>query len=240
VPWVPWLVAIQFPRIAKLHANVERFGLTAALFDVFYRVVNLFAPFKILQGVKIEKVDSSYLECNPRYEMLFLPEHRLRELGRNPEYELPEGFLNEALARGDDCLAILDGERLASYGWYSRKRTPIDLPGVVLNFSNEYVYMYKGFTHPQYRGQRLHAIGMTTALQAYLAQGYRGLISYVEANNTASLKSVYRMGYQDFGKIGVVRILGRYFFFSGDACEALGFRLEAGEPPAARKAREAA
>jgi hypothetical protein len=32
--------------------------------------------------------------------------------------------------------------------------------------------MYKGFTLKRYRGQRLHAIGMTRALEHYLSRGF--------------------------------------------------------------------
>lgn len=35
--------------------------------------------------------------------------------------------------------------------------------------------MHKGFTPAQYRGQRLHGLGMAGALQALTAQGYQGL-----------------------------------------------------------------
>ena len=79
---------------------------------------------------------------------------------------------------------------------------------MTLHFSPEYVYMYKGFTHPNYRGQRLHAIGMNLALQEYLDRGYRGLVSYIESNNFSSLKSAYRVGYRDFGRVAVWKIFG--------------------------------
>jgi hypothetical protein len=88
--------------------------------------------------------------------------------------------------------------------------------------------MYKGYTHPKYRGRRLHAIGMTRALQAYQERAYKGLISYVESNNYSSLKSVYRMGYVDFGRIYVARIFGRYYLWATPGCRAFGFELRSG------------
>jgi hypothetical protein len=47
----------------------------------------------------------------------------------------------------------------------------------MLEFDKAYMYMYKGYTHPNYRGQRLHAIRMTWALLACLERGFTGLIS---------------------------------------------------------------
>jgi L-amino acid N-acyltransferase YncA len=87
--------------------------------------------------------------------------------------------------------------------------------------------MYKGFTHPNYRGQRLHAIGMTMALDHYLNQGYRGLVSWVEANNIRSLRSCYRMGYRHFGEIYVVKIFRKYLILCSKGCEDYGFKVSA-------------
>ena len=92
--------------------------------------------------------------------------------------------------------------------------------------------MYKGFTSTNHRGKRLHAIGMTRALQSYLARGYRGIVSYVEWNNYASLKSCYRMGYRDFGNITIIGFGGHYLRHNDRGCEAMGFRVEPiGNPP---------
>jgi len=86
--------------------------------------------------------------------------------------------------------------------------------------------MYKGFTQVNYRGQRLHAIAMTRALEAYLAKGYQGMVSYVEWNNFGSLRSCYRIGYSDFGNIYLVRLFGKYLTCAGKGCADYGFHLE--------------
>src|SRR5437667_315175 len=83
----------------------------------------------------------------------------------------------------------------AAYGWYASAATPV-APGLVLHFAPGYVYMYKGFTHDLHRGKRLHAIGMTRALQHYRSSGFKGVVSYVESSNFDSLKSCARMGYR--------------------------------------------
>ena len=64
------------------------------------------------------------------------------------------------------------------------------------------------------------------ALQHYLSTGFRGLVSYVESNNFDSLKSVFRMGYAQFGSVYVVKLFGRYLTHSSRGCERLGFRVE--------------
>ena len=89
--------------------------------------------------------------------------------------------------------------------------------------------MYKGFTDPRYRGQRLHAIGMTRAMRHYKNNGCKGLVSYVEARNFDSLKSCLRMGYRVFGSVYVTRIFGRYVALSSPGCRRFDFRLRSAQ-----------
>ena len=145
---------------------------------------------------------------------------------------MSRAFVDEALRNGDECYAMRDGETLAAYGWYSTRPTPIHPAELVLQFAEGHIYMYKGFTDKRYRGQRLHAIGMTRALQHYLDAGHRGIVSYVESTNFDSLKSCFRMGYEVFGSVYVVRIFGAYFTWAGPGCDAFGFRVTSKESPA--------
>ncbi|MDV3241914.1 MULTISPECIES: hypothetical protein [Methylocaldum] len=203
-----------------------RCGFTQELHDLAVKGINCFTVFKILRAVTIGRVNLEFTQCPEPYRPSFLTAKRLREFALNPENGMSESFIEEALAKGDECYGICDGNQLASYGWYSFRPTRIDPPDLLLRFNRDYVYMYKGFTHARYRGQRLHAIGMTLALQHYLGKGYRGLISYVESNNFDSLKSVSRMGYEEFGSIYLMRIFGRYLTHASRGCESFGFALE--------------
>ena len=96
----------------------------------------------------------------------------------------------------------------------------------MLTFDRRYVYMYKGFTLKRHRGKRLHAVGMTRALDAYLRRGSLGIVSYVEWDNFDSLKSCYRMGYSAFGNVYLMRLLGRCISFAGRGCDAYAFALK--------------
>jgi len=211
----------------ELVQEVQRFGIFKTVQDLGLRGLNRLAMVRILKGVTIDCVNAACLECAKSYEGMFLDRPALTDLVRNrPEYQMSDGFLREAFAKGDECYGILDGPVLAAYGWYSNRPTAIDAPGVTLHFNPRYIYMYKGFTHVKYRGERLHAVAMTRALAAYLAKGYAGLVSYVEWNNFSSLKSCYRMGYRDFGNLYLVRLLDRYFVDASRSCAQYGFHLE--------------
>lgn len=212
--------------LQKLQKRTRRHGVLNTLYALGLMSINSVCVLRILRGVHVERADAAFLEYPKEYRAGFLSASELREYARDPQTELSDTFLDEALARGDQCYAIRDGAVLAAYGWYSFGRTPIGLSDLVLDFSAEHVYMYKGFTDSRYRGQRLHAIGMTRALEHYLACGYRGLVSYVEAQNFDSLKSCFRMGYAVFGSVYVTRVFGRYHALSGPGCKRFAFRLE--------------
>jgi hypothetical protein len=213
-------------RAALMRRSIELYGLPATLADFTVSAINRGVFLKILKGVTIERVSPEFLDCPDGYRGALLTETQVREVARKPEHALPKSFLDEALAKGDECYAIFQGETLASYGWYSTRATRIDPPDLWVNFAESYVYMYNGFTHPSHRGKRLHAIGMTQALALYLSRGHRGLVSYVESTNYASRKSTVRMGYSEFGTIFIVRIGGKYVIHHGSGCSPYAFQIQ--------------
>jgi hypothetical protein len=213
--------------VRNISRDIQRHGAANTALKYALKVLGSICGLKILRGVHVEQPDASFLQVPEKYTAGFLSPKQLRDYARDPERtELSTRFLNQAAARGDECYAIRDGENLAAYGWYSSGNTPVGFGDLVLTFSADYVYMYKGFTDADYRGQRLHGIGMTRALQHYVAQGRKGLVSWVEAANFDSLKSCIRMGYSVFGSIYLVRVFGRYYAFSSPGCRRFEFRLE--------------
>lgn len=213
-------------KIGKLRSIARTWGLASALHALSLRAVNLIFRFKVLRGVSIERADSNFLQCPERYTAAFLSAAGLREFAADGENGLTQSFVEEALSKGDECYGICDGGRLVSYGWYSMEPTRIDPPDLFLGFNREYVYMYKGFTAPRFRGQRLHAIGMTLALDHYLSRGFKGLVSYIESNNFDSLRSSFRMGFVQFGSLYVMEIIGRHITYCGRGCERFELRLQ--------------
>lgn len=182
--------------------------------------------YRVLQCLVIETVNEKCLSLPPQFRFERMEPPELLRFAKNFDYELTPRFLQSSAEKGDECYAIMDGDSLASYGWYSRRPTLLDNEELILRFGSGYVYMYKGFTVSAYRGQRLHAIGMTRSLAAYKARGFKGLVSYVESNNFDSLRSCYRMGYEDCGQMRVLRIGGKYFFRRQPSCEQYGLAVE--------------
>ena len=219
------------PFLKNILRKVRRHGLSNTLHAAGLQALNYLLPFKILRGVHVDEPDPAYLACpDSSYKGSFLTAKELQDYANDALTELSPRFVEDALASGDQCYAIRHGENLAAYGWYSTRPTTIGLPDMLLHFAPGYVYMYKGFTDSRYRGKRLHAVGMTRALEHYLSKGYSGIVSYVESSNFDSLKSCFRMGYKVFGSVFMTRIFGRYFTFSTPGCRPFEFRVRRAAP----------
>ena len=214
-------------NITGILTSLRRWKLTAFTFYYMYRLIKKMTFFKVLRGMTLtmDDVDPAYLEGEENYDARFLSTTELYEFIKSgPRFELDERFLRWAAARGDSCFAFVDGGLLASYGWYTDK--PDQLTDTLyLTFGRNYIYMYRGFTDPAYRGQRLHAKGMVAALRFFADRGYDGLISYVEADNFASLHSTARLGYRRFGTVLVVRLFGKYLTYHTKRCSEFSFRV---------------
>lgn len=225
--WVTGFLGANVSNVntARIRKTAVDFGWPAALQAVAQGAVNRVVFFRVLKCVQVSEVDPRYLAIDPRFEHRFLDAATLRRFSEDPKYDLSPEFLDEALGKGDQCYGILDGDRLASFGWYSVVPTKIS-DDLRFHFDPRYVYMYKGFTDPDYRGQRLHALGMTWALKLLRERGAEGLVSYVDATNFDSLRSCYRMGYRDVGQLYCLRAGERYWIRADAGCRKAGVSLE--------------
>lgn len=211
-------------KFLSVRNNYERFGLAKTLYDAVYRGINSLCVFQSLTGMTatVDSLSMIELPDDSDLEIKFLSRDELIDYAKDPINELTEEFLDVAFRKGDRCLAILDKGVIASYGWYSNKPTRI-LNNIDLFFSPEWMYMYKGFTRTDYRGMRLHAVGMCHAAKHFTEEGFKGLISYVESNNFASMKSVTRMGYEIFGSIYILSAFSKVMSFSSPGCKSYQF-----------------
>src|SRR6266545_4993369 len=113
--------------------NAKSFGATAALHDLQQRAVNRVMPFQILKGMTaiLGDINADLLESG-KFAARFLARREVLAHAL-PEYELTPEFAEEAIDKGDECFALFDGDRLASFGWYSNQPTHVS-DGLVLHF----------------------------------------------------------------------------------------------------------
>jgi hypothetical protein len=206
--------------------TINNHGLKNALYLLSLKTINKVVKLHVLSCIIISKVKPQSLEIDSRFEHGFLDEGQLKEFVNDKENQLPPDFLNMALHKGDQCYAVIEKENLASYGWYSNGETMTDIEDLKFCFDPSYVYMYKGLTKNNYRGQRLHAVGMSWALHNFLEKGFNGIVSYVESTNFDSLKSCFRMGYEETGKIYIMKLFGRIYQYTSTPCRKLNIQLK--------------
>lgn len=218
--------------VRKLGEDARQFGLGAAMHEVQCGALNKVIDFKILRGMTAVLDDiAPDLLTAPGYQARFASRDELLAAAATPEVaaEMTPAFVDRALAKGDECYALFDGDRLVSFGWYSNAPTRVSAD-LVLHFDPAWIYMYKGYTLKDYRGQRLHGIGMSLTLEAYTGRGRRGLISYVKSTNYRSLRSIARMGYRIFGDVYVARLRDRTWTWASPGCTRYQFEVRADQP----------
>jgi hypothetical protein len=226
--------------VRQLRENAGRHGVRAALYDLQCRAVNRVVSLDILRAMRVLLADVKSAEMfdAPGFQARFLSAAELEAKAREGTHDFGPEFLERARVRGDRCYGIFDGDTLASHGWYAQRSTPIDAH-YMLHFDSAFTYMFKGYTLPEYRGKRLHAIGMCRALRAFTEEGKKGLVSYVASNNFASLKSVARMGYRIFGNLYLARAGQHALAFASGGCLPYGVRATVISPDGAPASLEA-
>lgn len=204
----------------------QNHGVVSVLNQLAMNSLNKIFPVKVLTCISLAEINPSSLIVDAKFQHGFLTHEELIQYSQSKRNELPDDFLSQALQKGDQCYAVTDSGSLAGYGWYSNTDTLTDIYQLKFSFHPSYVYMYKGLTNNDYRGQRLHAVGMGWALKSFLNQGYHGIVSYVESTNYDSLKSCYRLGYKKIGFIVVTKIFGKVFHLSSKSCQKLNIKLQ--------------
>lgn len=221
-------------NLAFYRDSVNKHGVKATLYHAAYRAANRVAHLAVWDALAItlERVDPSFLADPQRASGRMVDPESLRPYVARPDSMLTDAFLDEAGAKGDRCYAFFHGNVLASYGWYTSRPTRVHeiSDDLVLHFDPAWVYMYAGYTHPDYRGRRLHAVGMSAALEALTREGKKGLVSYVDASNDASLRSCARMGYETFGRVMILEVAKQYVCHASAGCAAYGFSVEHAAP----------
>jgi len=159
------------------------------------------------------------------YDGRFLSPREAAGLAEQFGAVLTHDFVETALAKGDEVFAILDGPTCAAFGWYSRRPTIIR-DDLELHFDPIWVYMYHGYTRPEYRGKRLHALGIARALTAYGEErGAKGMISITEGTNYRTYASSLRLGFAFRGTIYRVGLGRLSRIAQSRSCDAYGVHV---------------
>lgn len=186
--------------------QAARFGAARAARYLAWRISDRLAGYMPYQGFVLP-ASRARTRAMPAMNGIFCREVALHELApytRDPAYDLSERFLAEARARADCCIGVFAGEKLVSYSFNATIPTNID-PGFRYEFPEGWVYHFKAFTVPEWRGQGLHGCQVSAVLGKFAGRaGFKGLTTLVVATNYPSLASFARFYFEPVFRFAIV------------------------------------
>jgi hypothetical protein len=210
----------------RLAAFRERFGVKAAAWKTLDIVLHKVLRTHVHRVVWLELESVAKMAPLDGFTFRFLTADEVAEFAKDPSYYIHPSLVNGIHNGHEVCFAALAGDRLAAFGCYSLGFAPPDqASGACISFPNDVAYMSFGFTHPDFRGYRLHGLIMGLPLQELAKRGITKFVSLVSWTNWSSLKSCDRLGWLNLGNMITIGGPRRAVGFYPKAAKRLGVRF---------------
>ncbi len=224
---IPTTASSQPTLLERIRAFRERFGIVGALRksrDVILHKILHISVFTVV-WLDVEEL-AGIQPAEPQYQFRFLSTDEVARYAQDSEYYIEPVLADRVRDGREVCYAALCGNRLAAFGFFALNYIePQHASGVAMSFPSDVAFMTFGFTHPDFRGARLHGIIMADALKALGDRGITKLASLVARSNLASLKSCYRLGWKNLGNMKIVGGKRRSIGIYPTAAKQLGIRF---------------
>ncbi len=154
---------------------------------------------------------------DPGLTFCFLTPEEVREFSADPSNLLDESFTDRLEGGQHFCFAALSsspasspskGRRLAAYAWFVPHRVDAECnqgrhknTGVNFSYPDHAVFMYKGFTHPEFRGRGLYGMVNGLAIRAFSDRGITHILSTMDWTNVSARRSCCRLGFSELGLV---------------------------------------
>lgn len=190
-----------FSRVARTQ---EHHGAGGVVRKALNRLLVRGASLDIVHVLLLEPDRLRVPSADPCVEMRFLQPDEIGRFARNPSNGLAPEYADRAARGLDLCFGAIHGDRLASYGWYALHSVEAEhSAGASLGLPADMAYLYKAFTHPDFRGRRLNGACVGRAMSVLAQQGISRLLCLVYWSNAPSLRSFERLGCQRLGLLAV-------------------------------------
>ena len=154
----------------------------------------------------------------------------LQRYSRESAYEISAAFVDGIADRDDLCLgAFVDGG-LAAYRFFALRPTAIDAH-LRFHVPPRWIYAYKAFTLPAWRGNRLHRELFVRSLPV-VARWIGGLepplgfVTLVMSDNPSSAAALRRLGFGQVDSFSVLRVRRRPRLIGSSEESPAGFGIE--------------
>ena len=204
-------------------SDFERWG---AMRFFFIRVAMRFKRWLTLCRIHTRVLDQPAREpLLPKgFSVRVTSREELLRAAQDPVMGLNPANVDAALQRGDLCAATFDGDRMVAYVWRSFSTAP-HADGLWVTFERPYRYGYKGFTHPDYRGQHLRDAPVFLTDRLCVERGFTHALAFVELGNLPSIAQDQRRDNRVVGWAGYFKLFGRVYPFRTPGARRHTFRF---------------
>ena len=163
-------------------------------------------------------------------DVRLLEREELRRYSREGAYEISAAFVDGLAGRDDLCFGAFAAGRLAAYRFFALRPTAIDAH-LRFHFPPRWIYAYKAFTLPAWRGHRLHRelfVRSLPELGRWLGglEPPLGFVTLVMSDNPSSAAALGRLGFAPVASFPVLRVRRRPRVIAPPPAEPEGFRIE--------------
>jgi len=184
-------------------------GLLATGYCAVYRLAQCFATLDVSRLVWLEGSTARFQEpTDPCLAFRFLTPEEVRKFSADATNELGESFADRLEEGRHLCFAALSGDQLAAYAWFAPHRIDAESnqgrhknTGVNFWYPDHVVFMYKGFTHPEFRGRGLYGMVNGLAIRSLTNRGITHILSTMDWTNIAARRSCNRLGFAELGLV---------------------------------------
>jgi len=200
--------------LQSLFRRIRATGLLATGLCVFYRLAQRCMTLDVTRLVWLEESAARFEESpDPSMTFRFLLPSEIRGFSGDPTNELDESFAQRIEEGQHFCFAALSarksgGQRLAAYAWFVLHQVDAEYnegrhknTGVCFSYPDHAVFMYKGWTHPDFRGRGLYGIVNGLAIRGLSDRGITHCLSTMDWTNTAARRSCSRLGFIELGLV---------------------------------------
>ncbi|HEX3871917.1 MAG TPA: hypothetical protein VHV77_15840 [Pirellulales bacterium] len=187
---------LKLPGLAYLNETRRYHGTRSAVLGLGYRLLRLGIEIRVCYLIGTDIVDVADADDLPtNLGFRFLAADEIREFAADPVNDLDANFAVRVAEGRDLCFAAFDGDRLVNYSWYALDAIEAEHSlGFAMSFPSDTAYLYKAFTHPDYRGRRVHHLATLRAFDELPSLGVRRVVGIMEYGNWPSLRSHVRLG----------------------------------------------
>ncbi len=203
----------------------SRFGAAKTLQHAVFRLVNRFFNFDCLHIIVLNREDLKSLDPakTHRLSTKIATLEDLKDMEKQGYWRIHQREI-EYFNRGDTCLLSYVDNKLAGYTWVHTNGCPEFVAGLRLSVPHEYLYNFRGFTNPDYRGYGLQSFRHHELLNFHRWINKKGLLGFVVHTNHSSRRGQEKGGYKRIGNIYVIGSKSHFCALIGKNLRSMGIK----------------